>query len=113
MRLQYTTGDPFTPQLGSEYYEPLGYYNIIYGPSNSDRLPPTFQIDLKIDKKFVFRKWTLTAYVNFLNINYFLYESPQAVVPNFTYPYNAETDTWYNTIVPMYSLPSLGLKAEF
>ncbi len=113
VRLQFTTGDPYDPIIGSYYDVDLHAYVPEYGPKNSERLPPTLQLDLRIDRRFVFRKWQLTAYVSFFNINYFLNESPQAVVPNFSYPYNAETDVTYQTLVPQYSLPSIGLKAEF
>ncbi len=113
LRLQYTTGDPYDPLVDVTYNELFGFYQSEYGPANSARLPPTFQLDLRIDRRFVFRKWQLTAYVDFFNINYFLYESPQAVVPNFSYPHNPETGETYETIVPQYSLPSIGLKAEF
>lgn len=112
-RLQYTTGDPITPIEGVTYYENYGFYDIEYGPTNSARMQPTFQLDLRIDKKFVFRKWMLSAYVDFFNISYFLYKSPQMYILNFDYPYNPETGEVYQTTAHQYSLPSIGLRAEF
>ncbi|MBD3240933.1 MAG: TonB family protein, partial [Chitinivibrionales bacterium] len=112
-RLQYTTGDPVTPIVGSGYDEFDTFFFVDYGPTNSQRMQPTFQLDLRIDKKFVFRKWMLAAYIDFFNISYFLYKSPQMYILNFGYPYNPETGEVYQTTAHQYSLPSIGLRAEF
>ncbi len=112
-RLQYTTGDPVTPIEGATYDETYAYFDVEYGPTNSARMQPTFQLDLRIDKKFVFRTWMLSAYIDFFNISYFLYKSPQMYILNFGYPYNPETGEVYQSTAHQYSLPSIGLRAEF
>jgi TonB family protein len=112
-RLQYTTGDPYTPIDDAIYHENSGSFQTVSGPTNSKRMDPTLQLDLLIDKKFIFRKWVASAYVGFVNINYFLYKSPQAIIPNYSYPYNPNTGEVYQTTAYQYSLPSIGIKAEF
>lgn len=112
-RLQWTTGDPVTPIVGSELDVNYDFYYVENGPTNSDRLAPTFQLDLRIDKKFVFKKWMVAAYVDLFNIGYFLYKSPQLYIPNFTDPYNPETGEVYQTTAYQYSIPSIGLRVEF
>ncbi|MBD3391911.1 MAG: TonB family protein [Chitinivibrionales bacterium] len=112
-KLQYTTGDPQTPVIGSVYREHLHFFDREEGEARSTRLPPTFQLDLRIDKKFVFEKWMFTAYVDFFNINYFLYKSPQLAIFNSAEPYDYETGTENKRYAYQYSIPSIGLKAEF
>jgi len=102
-----------TPIVGATYNVNYGFYLPEYGATNSERLPGTFQLDLRIDKKFVFRKWVLSAYVDLFNIGYFVYKSPQMYILNFGYPYNPETGEVYKTAAYQYSIPSIGLRAEF
>ncbi len=112
-KLQYTTGDPETPVTGYVYREQYHFYESEDGAHNSSRLPPTFQLDLRIDKKFVFRNWMFSAYVDFFNINYFLYASPQVAIYNSAEPYDYETGQENRRFANQYSMPSIGLKAEF
>ncbi len=111
-RFQYTSGDPYTPVTGKTYNENKRRYEADFGATNSGRLPPHIQLDLRFDKKFIFRKWILSAYVDFFNLGYFLYKSPQTYIsPWDPYDYNkgeANIQTVYQ-----YSIPAIGLKGEF
>lgn len=113
MRLQYTTGDPYTPITDASYNWNYGFYEIEYGETNSDRMAPTFQLDLRIGKTWAFRKWMMEAYIGFININYFVYKSPQMYIPNFSDPYNPNTGEANVSTAYQFSLPSLGLKFSF
>lgn len=112
VRVQYATGDPNTPVIGSKYIEPDHYYQAIYGAVNSERLPPAFQVDVRIDKKFVFDKWMLSLYFDLLDLSYFVYKSPQIFVPNYD-PYNYKTQSADRYTIDQFFYPSLGLKVEF
>jgi hypothetical protein len=113
LRLQYTTGDPQTPVIGSEYIEQYHYFQRIMGKKNSTRLDPTFQLDLRVDKKFVFKKWMASVYIDFFNIGYFLYKSPQMAITNGGDPYDYVKNMPNQRFSYQYSLPSIGLKVEF
>ncbi len=112
-KMQYTTGDPETPLIGEVYIEKYHYFDQIYGEINSSRLDPTFQLDIRFDKKIIFKKWMVSAYIDFYNIGYFLYKSPQMYIYNSDDPYNPKLQQSNRRAVNQYSIPSIGLKAEF
>ena len=43
-------------------------YSVDVGRSNSGRLPDFNQLDLRVDKYFVFEKWTLDLYLDVQNV---------------------------------------------
>lgn len=49
-----------------------------YERYNSMRLDPYYQIDLRVDKDFYFRKWTLGLYVDLQNITFSKIDQPDA-----------------------------------
>jgi len=113
LKLQFTSGDPYTPVVDAPLYENYHFYDVEYGAVNSERMEPHFQLDIRFDKKFVFRKWTVDAYIDFFNINYFLYKSPQVNFLNFSDPWDPETQTANESTAYQYSLPTVGLKISF
>lgn len=112
-KLQFTTGDPETPLIGEVYNENFHFFEQIYGEINSSRLAPTFQVDLRFDKKIVFKNWMISAYIDFFNIGYFLYKSPQTYLYNPDDPYNSKLQQPNRRAAYQYSIPSIGLKVEF
>lgn len=68
-RLRLTDGNPATPIMTAIYNADADTY--IPVPSalrRSIRRPAFFQADLRIDRRFVFRTWTLDAYVDIMNV---------------------------------------------
>ncbi len=112
-KLQYTTGDPETPVIGETYNEQFHFYQRKTGPIHSERLEPTVQLDLRFDKKLVFKKWMISTYIDFFNIGYFLYKSPQFYVYNNADPFNEKLGKPNRRAVYQYSIPSIGIKGEF
>ncbi len=109
-RFRYVTGNPTTPrksytdnefEYNSEY---LDYVNNL-GDAYSDRMGPFLQLDLRVDKKFVFNSWMLSTYLDFRNVNYFFYNSPEF------YDYNYDGSK--RESVGAIFLPSFGITAEF
>lgn len=104
-RFRYVTGDPYTPSTygffdeNNASYVPLNAY-----PINGKRLPAFNQLDLRVDKTWVFPKWLLSAYLDVQNVY------NQGNVEGISSNYNG-TLTEYTTGIPI--LPSLGLRAEF
>ena len=104
-RARYVTGKPVTPVIGSEEDENGNFIEPVYGQINSDRIGPFFQLDLRIDKKFIFNNWLFSIYLDIINSNYFIYKSPEIEVWNEFYD--------DKTTVSNIFTPSLGFRAEF
>ncbi len=105
LRARYVTGKPTTPVIGSIEDENGNFIEPIFGSRNSDRLGPFFQLDLRVDKKFVFNKWMFSVYLDLINSNYFFYKSPELEVWNEFYD--------DKTTISNIFTPALGFRAEF
>ncbi len=105
VRTRYVTGKPTTPIIGFEYIEDGHYYKPLYENVNSGRLDPFFQVDVRIDKKWVFKKWMFSTYLDLQNISWVFYKSPEFQIYNYNY-----TDKSVFSMIPMLSF---GCKTEF
>jgi hypothetical protein len=105
-RFQYTTGEPYTDIYASAYQGDSGTYAPIYDPRNKNtrRRPAFHRLDLRVDKRWVFRDWMLHAYLDVQNAYY--HENPVQTAHNYDYSEQA----YYKTL-PI--LPSFGLKGQF
>ncbi|MBN2344477.1 MAG: TonB-dependent receptor [Deltaproteobacteria bacterium] len=103
-RWRVVTGSPDTPREGAVYSVDKGYYEPVYGRPNSDRLPTFHQADVRLDKRWVFDAWMLTAYLDVQNI----YNSPN--VTGYQYNYDS-TERRARQGLPI--LPVIGVKGEF
>lgn len=66
-KFKYATGRPYTPVVGS-YYDPVaGQWFRINGEINSARLPTYQRLDLRFDKSFYRKRWSLTTYFDLQN----------------------------------------------
>jgi hypothetical protein len=105
VRLNLQTGRPYTllqPDLATLS---------INGSRNNERLPTYVQLDLRLDREWLFRRWTLAVFVEALNITY------SESVYGITYPKDA------TTMITRYDqpevegfrwiLPSIGARGRF
>lgn len=104
-KFQYASGNPFTPVAGVT--EKNGTYYVVDGNYNSARMPAYHKLDVRLDKKFVFDSWTLTAYLDLWN----LYNKENVL----SYSYKVDS---YGTITETPRLdfgitPIIGLSAQF
>jgi TonB family protein len=69
-RFRYVTGNPTTPLIHDYdlYRNDANGFSGTYGAYRSSRLPPFHQLDLRLDKNFVFDKWTLGVYLDVQNV---------------------------------------------
>jgi hypothetical protein len=104
-RLRYVTGKPTTPVTGITYKENDLYYEPVYGKKNSSRMDPFFQLDLRVDKKFVHDKWMHSLYLDLQNVSYIFYKSPEYVQHNYNYKDSKN--------ISMFPMLGIGFKAEF
>ncbi len=102
-RFRLVSGNPYTPVVGATY-DASGSYIPISGAPNSDRVPMFHQLDLRVDKRFVWKRVILTTYLDVQNV----YNRQNAEFLNYAYDFSA------NTVIPSLPIiPSLGFKLEF
>lgn len=103
-KLRYTSGPLNRPVVSTIYDANANYYYPIQDSTYSRRLPDFFQLDVRIDKRFVFQGWMLAVYLDVQNTTY--RKNVEAVVNNYDYSQEA-----YLSGLPI--LPVLGLRGEW
>lgn len=103
-RFRLTTGNPFTPVVGSAYNADRNGYDQVFGEQNSAREPIFHQLDVRLDKKFVFKSWLLGLYLDVSNV--YNQKNSEGIRYNFDY-----TDSEKVRGLPI--IPTLGIKGEF
>ena len=104
-RLRYTTGNPTTPIIRTEYDLTSNTVRPVRGVPNSDRMDPFVQFDFRAEKKWLFSKTSLTAYLDIQNLLYFIYASPEMVFYDDFYKERA--------VISIPIIPSLGVRFDF
>ena len=103
-RVRYSTGNPYTPVKASYYDNNRDVFVPERGALYSKRLPGFFQADLRADKKWIFRTWILSAYLDVQNIT----ARKNVESKGYSFDYTQSSDT---TGIP--GLVILGAKGEF
>jgi len=107
-RLHFRSGRPFTRMrcwwLGNDDYR------AIYGPRGGERMPDFLRLDLRIDKRWRYRRWDLELYFEVLNVTFAeeVLEMTQMERDDGTVAPPTATDD----AVPLV-IPTLGLRAVF
>ncbi len=102
-RFRLVSGNPITPVIGSVYNATADRYFPTYGKVNSDRLSPFHQLDIRVDKRWVYQKWMLNLYLDIQNIY------NRANAENRDYNFNFRE---WNPQQGLPILPILGVRAE-
>ena len=103
-RWRFVTGKPITPNVGGVLNLDTYEYDAVRGEANSDRLEDFHQLDLRVDKRWIYDTWKLNLYLDVQNI----YNRSNVE----GYQYNFD----YTEKVPQQGLPILpilGIKGEF
>ncbi len=103
-RFRYVSGDPFTPFVNGIFNANNASYVCVPGDINSARAPAFVQADVRIDRRWVYDKWTFTGYLDVQNVTN--RQNPEAIFPN----YNCNG---YATLTGLPIFPNIGLRAEF
>lgn len=103
-RLRYVTGNPETPVIGSYYDADNDVYLPERGGVFSTRKKDFAQLDFRVDRKFVYDTWILSAYLDIQNVT--SQKNQEGVM--YSYDYSEKRDV---TGLPM--LPTFGVKGEF
>lgn len=103
-RYRYGSGNPYTPVVNRVYDLNSRSFIPVYGDRDSARLAPFKSLDIRIDKDYVYDKWTLTAYLDIQNAAY----SKNVELMAWTYDYGKEEPIQSNP-----PLPAFGFKGEW
>ena len=104
LRFRYTTGSPYTESTRGVYNADTGIYESVSESKNSARMAPYHQLDLRIDKDWIFDYWIFTTYLDVQNVYY--HSNPEMVMYNFDY-----TEKGYISGLPI--LPTIGIRGSF
>ncbi len=103
-RFRYVTGNPTTALGPGVYDADQGVTIPIPGAPYAERLPAFTQLDLRIDKRFTFKSWILSVYIDVSNV------TNNANVEGYAYSYDYEQR---QAVTSLPILPSLGVRASF
>jgi TonB family protein len=67
-RFQLATGRPETPIVGASYDADTGKYDPVQGPYRSIRVPTYRQIDVRVEKVWLYNTWSLGLYLDVINV---------------------------------------------
>jgi outer membrane receptor protein involved in Fe transport len=103
-RFRLISGNPTTPVTGSVYSAGADRYFPVFGAKYSDRLPPFAQLDLRLDKRWIFNGWMLDTYIDLQNV--LNRANPEAIQYNFNF-----SGQQIRQGLPIY--PIFGVRGEF
>ena len=104
LRFRYATGNPYTPVVRAYDDVNSASYVPIYGAPYSGRLPAFTQLDLRVDKSFVYNHWKLTVYLDLQNV------TDTTSVEGVTYSFDYRRQRYLEGL-PI--LPVVGARGEF
>lgn len=103
-RFRYGTGNPYTPVVNRTFDLGRQQFVPVYGERDSERLRAFRQLDVRIDKDWVFKAWTLTAYLDLQNAT----SAQNVETIAWTFDFSEEDPT---TGLPV--LPAFGVRGEW
>lgn len=104
IRWRIISGNPTTPIVGSVFVSDNDQYEPVRGTVNSSRLPLFNQLDIRLDKRWIFDAWILSAYLSLTNA----YNNPAVDAFQYNYDYS---ESQPQEGLPIY--PILGIRGEF
>ncbi|MEZ4403487.1 MAG: TonB-dependent receptor [Kofleriaceae bacterium] len=103
-RWQYATGQPETPVTGSIYLADANAYVATYGPVNSARIEDYHALDVRIDRKWKWASWELSAYLDVTNV----YAHARVLGYSYNFDFSQR-----EPITDLPFLPALGVRGSF
>ena len=103
-RFRFGSGNPYTPVTNRVQRLDDRSFRPVYGERDAERLPPFYQLDVRVDKDYIFRNWKLTAYLDLQNAT----NAQNVEVQGYNYDYSEEDPV---TGLPL--LPAFGFRGEW
>jgi len=104
LRFRLVSGNPSTPVVTGKYDASSGAYIPINGARNSDRLPVFHQLDIRVDKAWIYRRVSWRLYLDIQNV----YNAQNVEFWNPAYDFSTR-----QPIAGLPLIPSIGGKLEF
>ena len=93
-----------TPVVGAVFNASTDTYDPVFGRVNSERNDLFHQLDVRLDKRWIYRSWMMTAYLDIQNV--YDHANPEGLSYNYDF---SESRTQQGLPI----LTILGLRAEF
>ena len=103
-RFRLVSGNPQDPIVGAVYNASTSEYDPIFGKPNSGRDAPFHQLDIRVDKRWVYQGWMLNMYLDLQNV--YNRQNPEGLMYNFNYRQSKPQSG-----LPLLSI--LGIRAEY
>ena len=103
-RFRITSGRPETPVEGATYDADNGNYNGVRGEIRSVRTPTFHQLDVRVERTWLFNAWSIGAYLDVQNV----YNNPNVEATRYDYRFRKSADI---TSFPI--LPTLGVRGQW
>ncbi|HEY0706569.1 MAG TPA: TonB-dependent receptor [Polyangia bacterium] len=103
-RYRLVSGNPRTPVTGGVFNASTDRYDPVFGEVNSARNPLFHQLDVRIDKRWVYQSWMWGIYMDIQNV----YNQSNSEQPQYSFNYRESKPTQGLPILTI-----LGLRAEF
>ncbi len=103
-RFRFVSGLPYTPVTGSTFDSDNDVYIPVTGRIYSQRFDPFNQLDVRVDRKFIYDSWILTAYLDIQNL------TNSRNSQNIQYAYDYKQN---KKVRGLPILPTFGIKGEF
>lgn len=103
LRWRVISGNPTTPITGAVWQDQIDEYSPVFGPTNSGRLSTFHQLDLRVEKRWIYDIWTFAAYISLTNA----YNQANTEGLNYNFDYSRSAPV---TGLPIF--PILGVRGE-
>jgi len=104
VRFRYISGLPYTPTHGGYYDSDADVYSPAKLPVNGARLEDFHSLDVRFDKTFLFKRWTLKIYLDVSNV--YNHANQEVSQPSYDFTRSA-------AITGLPIIPSFGIRGEF
>lgn len=102
-RYRLAAGLPYTPIEGGIYDGSADAYEPVFGEENSDRMPTYQKVDLHIERRLSFQRWTLVGYAEL----WWVPKAANVLYPAWSYDYSEQT-----LVGGLPFLPLVGMRAD-
>jgi len=103
MRYRFAEGLPYTPIVDGVYNANDDLYEPVFGDSNSVRMPAYQKVDLRIERTWRFRRWSLVGYIE----AWYVPPPNNTLYPVYSYDYSEELLVGGPALLPL-----VGLRGE-
>ena len=103
-RARYATGNPYSRTVNAVYDADADRYSGVQDAYSRARMPDFFQLDLRADKRWTYRTWMLSLYLELQNATN--RKNAEGVAYNYDY-----SQRGWTTGLPLF--PSFGIRAEY